>query len=201
MIPDFPEAKKQIQKAVDLIMREKVKQNAPLLALGNKKMLHEGDSLGVIYEDGRHTVNPIQVVESSFTIAKSDMPNLKTEDFMAKVNASAEDMAGQMERNAFKAINDSIKESGNTIPGNPILSPEGILAGLEKMSIDFEDDDRSKPSRPTIFAHPEAVEKLKEIEAKSTPEEKEAYQKKQEEIFDRKFAEHLKDLESRKIID
>jgi hypothetical protein len=201
MITDFPEAKKEMQKVVNEVLRKQVKQNAPMLSLVNKKTLCEGDSLGVLYPDGRHTVNEMQYIESKFSVPQKDVPTLKAEEFLGKVTEAAVDMAGQMERGLFKKIDESMKEGGNTIPGNPELGPDSILTALEMITIDFEDDDREKPVRPSLVAAPAAVQKLMEQDAKATPEEKEEYKRREKEIFDKKYEEHLKDLASRKIID
>ena len=201
MITDFPEAKGKIKKTLDAILRQQVKQNSPMLQMVSKKMLHEGNKLGVLHSDGRHVVDELQYVESKFFIARKDVPTLKPGDFVTKVVDAAKDMAGQMEKKFFKTIDDSIKESGNAIPGNPELGPESILSALEMVAIDFEDDDRSKPIKPSLFAGPDAVKKLMEKEAAATPEEKADYYKREEVILDRKYQEYLKDLELRKIID
>ncbi|MBU1706002.1 hypothetical protein KKG19_04750 [Patescibacteria group bacterium] len=201
MITDFPNAKKQIKRILDEILRAKVKQNAPMLSMVNKRMMHEGDRLGIIDENGKHTVSPMKLVESEFFISNEEAKNIKAEDIISKVTSAGEDMAGKIERDLFQTLDKSIKESGNTIPGNPELSPEAILTALEMMPIDFEDDDRLKPIKPSLVAAPAAVEKLMQIEASSTEEEKEEYRKKEEEIFDKKYAEYIKDIESRKIID
>jgi len=201
MITDFPEAKKEIRKALDSIMRAQVKQNAPMLSLIGSKTLHEGDSMGVIYEDGRHVVDPLQRAESQFSVSREEIVTMKPEDLMAKVSTAAKDIAGQMEGYLFQTIDKSIEESGNTIPGNPELSPEAILIALEKIQIDFEDDDRSKPVMPTIVSGPGAFEKLKEHEAKATKAEKLEFEEKQKAIMDGKFKEHLANLASRKLVD
>ena len=201
MITDFPDIKKELKKVVDAILREKVKQNAPLLSMVNKKILHEGDKLGVTHPDGRHVVNDLKYVESKFFIPQKDIPTMKTEEFLDKISIAAEDMAGQMEGGMFKTIDESIKESGNTIPGNPELGPESILSALDMIFIDFENDDRSKPIKPSIVAAPAAAEKLMKLEANTTPEEKEKYRKREEVILDKKYAEYMEDLKSRKIID
>jgi len=201
MITDFPEAKKEIKKAIDSVLRTKVKQSAPMLSLVGGKTLHEGDSMGVIHEDGRHVVSPFQHAESQFSVSREEMLTMKPDDLITKVGTAAEDMAGQMERHLFQAIDESVKESGNTIPGNPELSPEAILIALEMIVVDFEDDDRSKPVMPTIVTGPGAYEKLKEQEEKATEEEKREYKMKQEAIMDKKYQQHLEDLASRKIVD
>lgn len=201
VITDFPEAKKEIRKAMDAVLRAEVKQNAPMLSLVGGKTLHEGDSMGVVHEDGRHVVNPFQHAESQFSVSREEMLTMKPDDLMAKVSTAAKDMAGQMERHLFQTIDESVKESGNTVPGNPKLGPEAILTALEMVSVDFEDDERSRPVMPTIVTAPGAFKKMKENEARATEEEKRVFKEKQEAILDKKFQEHLADLESRKIVD
>lgn len=201
MLADFPEEKKVIKKMVDTVLQQKVKQNAPLLNLINRKSLHEGNKMGVLHADGRHVVNDLQHAQSEFSVAQQDIPTMKAEDLLAKVSTVAEDMASQIERGLFKTLNESITESGNVINGNPELSPESILVALEMIAVDFEDDDRAKPVKPSLIAAPAAVEKLMEHEAKSTQAEKDAYLKKEEAILDKKYEEYLEDLKSRKIVD
>lgn len=201
MITNFPEAAKAIKNAVDTVLREQVKKNSPVFAMGNKKTLHEGSKMGVIHADGKHVVNELQLIQSEFTIERKDIETLKPEDLLGKVSAAAEDMAGQMSRGLFKAMGEAVEESGNTIPGNPELSADSILTALGMMSVDFEDDDRLKPVKPSIVAAPDAVKKLMESEAKATPEEKEEYRKREEVIMDTKYKEHMADVLSRKLVD
>ena len=201
MITDFPDAKKAIKKLIDSVLKEEVRKRAPMSHLVNRHTLHEGDKIGVVYSDGRHEVNELQYVQSEFSVATKDIPTMKPGDFLDKVSAAAEDMAGQMERGLFEKMNDVAQESGNTIPGNPELSPESILVALERLSIDFEDDDRLKAVKPSIVTAPAAYERLKVLDAKLTPEEREDLKRREEAIMDRKYEEHLRDLESRKIID
>ena len=110
-------------------------------------------------------------------------------------------MATQIETNMFQSLNDSINRNGNVISGNPELNPDSFLDALESMPVDFEDDDRAKPIHPTVFANSSTIDKLLEIESKKTSKEKVDLQKRKENILDKKYKEHLDDLESRKIID
>lgn len=200
MITDFPEEKNRAKKVVNLILRQQMKQNAPLLSMVNKKTLHEGDKMGVVYSDGEHSATELQHAQSEFRIEGKDIPTMKAEEFLEKVSGAAVDMAGQIERGLFKTIDESIEKNGGIIPGNPELGPDSILAALEMISIDFEDDDRLKPVRPSIVAAPETVEKLMALEKETTPEQREIYRKKEELIMDRKYEEHMVDLNSRKIV-
>jgi hypothetical protein len=200
MIADFPEAKKELKKAVDSLLKQRVKENAPMFALVKKKTLHEGNRTGVLHEDGRHVVRELMHVQSQFTVTKEET----TEDpgkFLEKVAKAAEDVAGQMERSFFQIIDESVKESGNIIPGNPSLSPDSILLALETIAVDFEDDDREKPVRPTIVSGPGAAEQLKKIEGEQTEEDREKFRQREKEILDKKYEEHMTNVRSRRIVD
>ena len=201
MITDFPEVKKEFMKALRLVVKEDVKQNAPMLSMINKIILHEGDKMGIIYEDGKHNLTYIEKKHSEFSIARKDIPTMKAEDFIEKVSNAAKDMADQIEKNIFQTLDKSISESGNIIPGNPELGSDSILAALNLVPVDFEDDNRTKPIKPFIFASPDAVEKYRERESKATPEDQEEFRRNEEIILDKKYEEHIKDLEIRKIID
>ena len=201
MIVDFPEAKQKIKQTYDTILRQQVKQKAPTWSMGSRKMLFEGDKLAVFRADGTKDVSEMRAAQSEFSIPREDIQNVTAEDMVEKLSAAAEDMAGQIERGLFETLNDAVDKSGNWIPGNPALTPEGILQGLERIWIEFEDDDREKPIKPTIIAAPEAVEKLMQAAEKETKEDKQQYYEKEKVILDRKYKEYMADLSSRKLID
>ncbi|HYD93347.1 MAG TPA: hypothetical protein VEB18_02740 [Candidatus Paceibacterota bacterium] len=201
MIVDFPEPKKQIKKLLDQVLRQKVKQKAPTMSLGSRKTIFEGTVLSVIQADGTREESEMRAAESTFVISREQIPNTSMTDMIEKIDAAAHDMAGQIERDLFETLKAAIQKSGNTIPGNPPLSPDAILTMLEKMAVDFEDDDRSKPVRPTIIASPEAFEAFQKINAETTPEERAVYDERERVIMDKKYAEYMTDVESRKLID
>lgn len=201
MLPDFPDAKKDIKKTIDALLRQQVKQKAPMLSMINKRTLYEGDKLGVVHSDGKHVVTDLMYAQSEFSITKEEATTMETDEIIAKVSTAAEDMAGQIERGLFKKMDESITESGNVISGNPELTPDSVLTALEMIAVDFEDDDRAKPVKPSLIAHPDTVEKLMALDAKTTPEEKELRNKKEVAIMDKKYEQYMEDLHSRKIVD
>ncbi|MBK8965075.1 MAG: hypothetical protein IPM36_00040 [Lewinellaceae bacterium] len=201
MITDFPDVKKELNKSVSAFLRQKFKENATVFSIGRKKSLYEGDKMGILHVDGRHSVSYLQSAQSEFSISKKDIPTMKAEDLLNNVTALAEDLAGQVEHGLLKKLNEAIEEGGNIIHHTSELGPELILNGLEMIVVDFEDDDRAKPIKPSILAGPNTIEKLINQISKSTPEEKEAFHQKEQLILDKKHAEHLEDLESRKIVD
>jgi hypothetical protein len=201
MITDFPKQKKHIKKVIDMALREKVKQGATLASMINKKKMHEGDKMGILHADGKLDVSEMNLIESEFTVPKKDVPTITPEEIMTKIDKVADDMAGQMERNLFQALDKGIKEAGRTMPGNPQLTPETMLDALEMIFITFEDDDRQKSSPPSVITSPEVAAKFRELEAAATQEQKDAWEKRRQEILDRKYKEYMDDLNSRKIVD
>ena len=201
MITDFPEAKKRIEKMLNFILRQKVRQFSPMLSMFKKKILHEGNKIGVVYEDGRQVIDDLKYMQSEFSIEKKEATTIKADDLLNKLSAAAEDMAGQIERSMMQAIDESICESGNTISANAELGPDSILEALEAVTIDFEDDDRTKPIMPSLMAAPSTIQRLQEMDAKVTPEKMSEYRKKEEEIINQKYEEYINDLNSRRIIE
>ena len=169
--------------------------------MGSRKILFEGDKLSVYHTNGKSDVNPLRSVQSEFMIPRKDLPTTTAADMIEKLSTAADDMAGQIERGFFETLHKTVDEHDQWIPGNPTLTPEGILKGLEKIWIDFEDDDRSKPIKPTIVAAPGAFEQLKASEATATEEDKRQYQERERVIMDTKYEEYMADLRSRELID
>jgi hypothetical protein len=201
MIPDFPKAKNEIHKKLNALLRQKVSQSSTVLSSVREKTIHEGDKMGSLYPDGHHEIREMVHVQSEFTVAHKDVQSMKTGELAAKVSVAAEDIAGQMERGLLDTLFKSIEANGNTIAGNPKLGPESLLVALEKIKIEFEDDDRSKPIMPILVAAPDTIEAFNKEIKKLKPEEMARYNEKREAIFDQKFSEHIADIEARKIVD
>ena len=176
-------------------------ESSPMFSFASKKTVHEGDKMGTLFTDGRHSVRDLHHVQSGFSIPQEDIPSMKPSDLLDKFAGVAVDMAGQMERGFLQLIDESLEGTDNVISGSMEFNHDFILIGLEKMRISFEDDDRTKPVKPTIFASPELINKLIQAESEATPEEKEAYRQKEEIIMNKKYEEYLKDLKSRKLVD
>ena len=72
-------------------------------------------------------------------------------------------MAGQMERGMLETMLESTKMSGNVLTTDQTMNPNVLLDALEMLLIDFEDDDREKPVKPTMVLHPEVMKNLEEL--------------------------------------
>ncbi len=69
------------------------------------------------------------------------------------------------------------------------------------IEIDFDDDDRSKPSLPFLVMHPTVAQKAMEEEKNLTEEEKKDFEEKQQKILDAKYKDYMEREDKRKLID
>jgi hypothetical protein len=200
MIVDFVSIKKQLNNLVNTFLQEEVKKRAPLVHFGGVSIQHEGRDSEYETVDKQQRKVDFKTVESGFSLTNDEIKSLTFEQIREKVIQAADDMAGQMERGTFATLNTEIEAVGNSIPGNPRISPTAILDGFEVMSMDF-DDVREKPILPTIFMHPDEYARLMREDASATEEEKRAYAKRREDILDKKFAEYAERESKRKLVD
>ncbi len=200
MIPDFPKAKEKLRIFVDISIRQEIKTKSPLLAMVPKQSLYEGDKTGVLYEDGTHSVEHLNEASSKMSISSKQMRNMSSEDVLTMFSDMSADVANQIEGDAIQAIAKSMADSGNIVNVSEV-GPDIILKGMENVKIYFHNDDRNKPSEQSLIVHPTVSKRLMEIEKKQTPQEKAEFDRKKEEILDKKFEEHMADVKSRKIID
>lgn len=201
MITDFISVKQELDNRMNILLREMVKKKMPFLSSIGKKIQHEGDraSYQTVNQEERNL--DYKVVKGDFKYTRHEMNKLTLRDIQNKIIETAENIAEQMERGAFKSLAEEIEKAGNIIEGNPKLSPKAILQALEKVQIDFINDNRETPKLPTIVAHPTQIKKLFEQDAKQTPEEKEEYKKKEQQILDIKYKEYMEREGKRKLID
>lgn len=201
MITDFPEAKQLIGKALRLDLEKKIEQSAPLLSAIGHITVREGDRLGIIYEDGHHVVNDFQEAGSSFSVARDEVSKVKPETLVANMNNVAKDMAEQMEGHILQTLNETIAQSGNAVYESSTSGFEFVLGALERLPINFKDDDRLKPVPPTFVLHPTQGVKLQQCFANASQEKMREFEGKLAAVLDRKFQEHLADLDSRRLVD
>lgn len=201
MIADFPDIKKFLHKQLNDFLKQNVKSWAPLSTLARRKRMHEWNRMSVQQEGEGPRINEIKKIESKLTISDEEMVDMWPEAFLWKISSVANDMASQMEQHALTMINEAVSEVWNVLEGNPEISTDVILRGLEMIYIDFENDDRSKPVMPTIFLGHEAWEKLFSDYAKLSDDKKKTFESENEKILDKKYREYMEDVASRKIID
>lgn len=200
MIVDFISIKKKLHQRIDILLRDEIKRRTPFLSMIGHQLIHEGDR--TFYETVNHEKKNLEYkkTESSFSFTREEMNKITFREIVEKIQKSAEDLAGQMERSMFKTLNETIEKSGNVIQGNHQFSPEDFLQGLEMIQVDF-DDSRDKPNLPFLVIHPKVAKKAMEQEVQMTEEEKREFDKKKEQILDKKYEEYVARENKRKLVD
>lgn len=201
MIANFPEIQKKIDKIVTAYLRQEINNKAPMLNLAGKKRYYEGEKMWTVKSDWTLSISEFQKVESSFSISDDEMKTIDATHLLNKVSGVAEDMANKMERGMFDLIHEVTTETWNVIEAKKEDFPSSLLLMIEKIYIDFINDNRDTPSMPTIFAGPEMITQMKESFDKMTPEEKSKYDAKHKLVMDKKYEQFLSDLNCRKLTD
>lgn len=201
MIVDFPEIKNKINKDWNAALKAEVQKRVPMIEDSNKRIVHEGNKMGILRENGHYDVTIMESIESSVAIKFEEIPSLTFQQMMQNISVMADEIADQLGKNMLRAVDKAVEETGNTIASPNGLTTEWILEALEKIAVSFINDDRKTPVMLTVYAAPEVVSKHSEHFNALSEDEKLAFNQKYEEILDKKFQEHLIDLSSRKIID
>jgi len=200
MIVDFVKIKKKLSQWADIFLREEIKRRTRFASRLGSHIIHEGDRASYETVDKEKKKLEYKKAESSFSLTREEMDKITFKEIVEKLKVVAEDMARQIEGGLFQTLSKGIEEAGNVIPGNPPLSPDSILRGLEMIKVDF-DDSRDKPILPVLVMHPNLAKKAMEQEAQMTEEEKREFEKKQKQILDKKYEEYLVRESKRKLVD
>lgn len=201
MIVDFVSIKEKLHQGVNILLRQEIKKRTPFLASIGTRYLHEGDKHYIGTVEQEKSELELKRGESTFTLTREEMSKITFKEIIEKIQRSAEDMAGQMEKEAFRSLDESLEKHDRHIPGNFPFSSDAFLKALEMIDIDFAEDDPTKPHLPTLVMGPELAKKAKEQEEKMTAEEKKEFDEKMKKVMTKKYEEYMQREGSRKIID
>lgn len=174
--------------------------SSPFLRSIKRHFQHEGNELRYTTMDGEPRQTEYRQLEESISATAEQMSKLSSEDVFKMVLGAAESVARQATQGAFETLNAEIEAAGNAVGSADPTSPEAILAVLERISIDF-DDDRSKPKLPTLICHPSAFPEIERRWNELTEAERVTYERRHEEILDGKYAEYVSRENARALVD
>lgn len=199
MLPDFPSIKSDLINLVNKRLRHHAHMGAPLVAMMPYSVQHEGDRMVYSTVEGNRKEVDYKRVGSSFKISRDEIKTLTAEDILKRIDATAKELAGKMERGIFSTIAQATKEAGTNIDyGGKPFSFETLLTALDTISIEF-DEETKQPQMPAIFMSPELYEKIKD----KLPEweQNEEYRKRWDEVLRRKYEEWYARESNRKLVD
>lgn len=199
MIADFVSIKAKLRIQEQKILRDEMKKRTPLINLIGKHVLHEGHGQSVKSETRERSVQLMEA-RAEFQISTKEMAEIKIPEIFKKLSGLADQMASQIEGGMFQTIFKDLEEAEQTLTPRK-LDGDAILEALEKIQIDFENDDREKPTNLSLFVHPDLLPKLMEQESRTTAEERAEFEAKRKIILDKKFEEFKKREGERRIVD
>jgi hypothetical protein len=196
MLPDFPKSKRDITRLLMNRMRNRFDQD-PILGQIKRMVQHEGKQH--LYEQvGTGMVSQeYQEVSSKLEIPIAEIPTMKLDGIVAKIDAAAEEMLGQMKQSFFKAVGEASSKAGNDVDsGGQPFSSEKFLEAIEKVQMEFD-----KTGQPSMIfvTHPDMTEQIqKEAERfENEPELK----KRHEEILRKQHAAWTARENNRQLVD
>ena len=198
MLPDFPMLKRKIQEMTEKDMQKQVYQDS-ILSRIRREQLFEGNRSSMKTEDGKTEESNYRKFSAPYSLEREDIINKGHVVFIENIrDEMIENVRGQQIRQLFDIVGKAAEKSGNVVngKGQPITF-ERFLELFEKVQIDFDEEGNphglSIATDPSMFAKIE--KKLQEWE--NNPE----YNKKYEEILEKKRKEYHDRESRRKLVD
>ena len=186
MLPDLPSLKNRFGKKLTERMRTLSRQKLGPLSKARQSQVFEGDKFVTVRPDGTHHQMKFQTIESAITVKKEDLPVRDPAELLEKIDSAANEMGKkQLEMSLGTIADECGKDGGTFFRGDGELTPEKIFSVLDKMWIDFDDDD--EPRMPDVICGPGAAERVGEVNQMIQDDPK--LQKILEEIIKRKRTE------------
>ena len=197
MLPDFPEIKGKLLDLFLLGIKYIQHQNAPMVALTPKHIIHEGNKTILVREETEIVKIPIKEFSSELKFDIKELESLPLKSVFERFQKMALDFATGQEKYLIKTLSKELEKVGNVInnKGKP-LDPELFLRLIDKIQLDFNPD--GTPRFPYIFASKKLINKLEEVLELLS---KEPYKSKFEDILEKKRLEYRDRESDRKLVD
>lgn len=195
MLPDFPGVKQEMDKLLNAYFARAVRQRCPGFDEIPRHRLFEGKRDAITRE--REEIEETKMLEAAadMTISNDEIARFDFKSMKAKMDDAAEKMAEQMTRHFYQTLSDACEKSGQVSKGGPFTA-DSVLAALDMIAIDFDPVDDT-PHLPSIHIAPSQFEALRAaLEKLATDPE---YQKKHQELLQKKYGEWLDREASRKL--
>src|SRR5688572_17463575 len=122
MLPDFTDLITQLQDAVTMRLRLRVRSGDPVISMAGHMTQYEGDRQTYETVQGHERQTDYQRVDGLISISRQELRELTIEDILKKVDVAAEQMAGQIARSMFMRIGQAVEQAGNLVSneGKPV---------------------------------------------------------------------------------
>ncbi|MCX6116740.1 MAG: hypothetical protein NT027_04305 [Proteobacteria bacterium] len=195
MLPNFSNLQKKISQKITDLVKERVQEKTGQLSIP-KCIVHEGDKLGVAYENGEEEISDLKLIDASVFITKEQL--LEGIDIVKQsIVTIADQLADKQMKMLFQKLKETTEKSGNALDaGGRKFSADLLCEMLEKVEIDFCN---GIPQMPSLVMHPDMMKNASEVllAAERDPE----MQLRHRDILKRKKEEWDARESSRKLVD
>lgn len=194
MILDFVDLKRRLDRHFRVLSREVMVKNMPMAARLPRTLQHEGHQT----QQGEKRTD-YEERSAQIQFSRDEVPGLTLAEVERRVIQAALDVAAEVERGLFSQLEDSARQAGTISEGRP-LTPDAYLDALEKMDIDFPAG-RERPRLPLMVAGPAGLARLEEGFRSMTDDERRAYDQREQQILDTKYAQYVSRENDRRLVE
>jgi len=157
MIPDFPEVKERLMKALNNRLQRKHKEYLGIFSEVPGYAHHEGSIWAITNDEGIKREQDYKTISSELLINLEEIPDMVPSEILARVDKVAEDSARLMHAEILEEITKATDEAGTAIDakGKP-LDQDMFLSMLDRMDLEF--DEKGELIPPAIVMHPKLWE-------------------------------------------
>lgn len=150
MLPDYPDVKAAVSRRLNLFLRRRAQMHrgGALSEVRNIRM-HEGDTSGVVQEDGAKRETNFRETSAEVVITAAELPNLKFSDLLERLDRVAKSLGEQQAKLVFEDIAAAVKGKENEIDmKGEKFSSETMMRAIKAIRLDF--DEKGNPIMPTM---------------------------------------------------
>ena len=159
VLPDYPKTKRYLQKEFTAAIKKETKKD-PIISMIHFRESYEGDTFKFTTEDGFSQTGTYEEISTKFEITKDEVVKRGPEAYFSRVQKIGEEWIELQSRLLFQKMNEVTEITGNIVDAkSKPLSPELILAALDKVAISF--DEYGNANLPALVVHPDKLESMK----------------------------------------
>lgn len=144
MLPDVRSLKEELSELVSLHIRHQSRLRSGVFSEVAIHVIHEGRSMETHRGDGTKDVSPLTTASAEVVVGREDPGCMSDAERIEAINRVISGLALQMESIFFSSLDQTLEAHGqvaSAVKGDPLAS---LLAAIEKMQLDFDDEGRIK---------------------------------------------------------